>query len=132
MVVQVTTGFNFTFNWLRWSCEFSAPITDQSKAKPTWSETIFDNQLKIALKTILSGITYHMIQYAVLLVIKKNLKNLRSDEVEDNCLDLTFYLPQVISMWLLPTISIGRSYLDLTPNSRNQFTRKCVAASGEN
>ena len=46
---QVDIGFNFAFDWSRWWCEFSGPITEQGEANPNQSQISFDIRLKTAL-----------------------------------------------------------------------------------
>ena len=43
---QVDIGFNFAFDWSRWWCEFSGPITERGEANPNQSQISFDIRLK--------------------------------------------------------------------------------------
>ena len=45
---QVDIGFNFAFDWSRWWCEFSGPITERGEANPNQSQISFDIRLKNA------------------------------------------------------------------------------------
>ena len=68
---QIVVGFTFASDWLIEWREFSGPITERSKAKPTQSRITCDVQLKAALKEMWLSIHNGRIDSSLALKNKK-------------------------------------------------------------